>query len=40
VTTGDDRNRVREHLIELFEVVGNHDPRVAKARQALASALF
>jgi putative thioredoxin len=40
VTAGDDRNRVREHLLELFEVVGSHDPRVVKARQALASALF
>lgn len=39
-TAGDDRNRVREHLVSLFEVVGTGDPRVAKARTALANALF
>lgn len=39
-TTGDDRERVRARMIELFEVVGQADPRVAKARAALASALF
>lgn len=38
-TSGDDRDRVRVHLIELFSVVGD-DPRVLKARQNLASALF
>ncbi|MGH8774027.1 MAG: tetratricopeptide repeat protein [Jiangellaceae bacterium] len=37
---GDDRDRVRARLLELFEVVGHGDPRVAKARSALASALF
>jgi putative thioredoxin len=35
-----DRNRVREHLVELFTVVGNADPRVQRGRQNLASALF
>jgi putative thioredoxin len=39
-TAGDDRDRVRLHLIELFAVVGNDDPRVLKGRQKLASALF
>jgi putative thioredoxin len=39
-STGDDRERVRTHLVELFSVVGDGDPRVAKARQALASVLF
>jgi putative thioredoxin len=39
-TAGDDRNRVREHLLELFEAVGPDDPRVASARRALSSALF
>ena len=39
-TDGDDRNRVRARLLELFETVGNADPRVLKARTALASALF
>jgi putative thioredoxin len=39
-TAGDDRDRVRLHLIELFAVVGNDDPRVLKGRQSLANALF
>ncbi len=37
---GDERDRVRERLLELFTVVGTTDPRVADARRALASALF
>jgi putative thioredoxin len=39
-TAGDDRNAVRVRLLELFEVVGADDPRVATARRALARALF
>ncbi|WP_110241961.1 tetratricopeptide repeat protein [Nocardioides gilvus] len=39
-TTGDDRTRVRDHLIGLFGAVGNDDPRVLRGRQNLASALF
>lgn len=39
-TSGDDRNRVREHLIEMFEVFPEGDERVIKARRNLASALF
>jgi putative thioredoxin len=39
-TSGDDRDRTRSRLLELFGVVGQDDPRVAKARVALASALF
>ncbi len=39
-TAGEERERVRERLIELFEVVGTGDPRVAEARKRLASALF
>jgi len=39
-TAGEDRNRVREHLLGLFAAVGNDDDRVRKARQSLASALF
>lgn len=38
--SGDDRERVRARLVELFTVVGNTDPRVAQARRALASRLF
>lgn len=37
---GEDRDRIRERLLELFVVVGTNDPRVADARRALASALF
>jgi len=40
VTSGDDRERVRTHLLELFAVVGPHDERVRKARTSLMSALF
>lgn len=40
VTTDADRNTAREHLVELFEVVGTSDERVAKARKSLMSALF
>jgi putative thioredoxin len=40
VTAGDDREKVRSHLVELFTVVGNGDERVTKARRALTSALF
>lgn len=39
-TSGDDRDRVRERLVELFTVVGLTDPRVAQARRSLAAALF
>ncbi|WP_154754934.1 tetratricopeptide repeat protein [Amycolatopsis pithecellobii] len=39
-TFGDDRNRVREHLVGLFELFDPADERVAKARRDLASALF
>ncbi|MFC7893330.1 tetratricopeptide repeat protein [Streptomyces sp. NPDC057381] len=40
VTAGDERDAVRLRLLELFEVVGADDPRVAAARRALARALF
>lgn len=39
-TSGDDRDRIRRHLIEMFEVFPESDDRVAAARRALASALF
>lgn len=39
-TSGEDRNKAREHLIGLFAAVGNDDPRVLRGRQNLASALF
>ena len=40
VTSGEERSRVRAHLLALFDVVGPADPRVPAARTKLASALF
>jgi putative thioredoxin len=40
VTSGEERNTVRLHLLELFDVVGADDDRVIKARRRLMSALF
>ncbi|MCD0482993.1 tetratricopeptide repeat protein [Streptacidiphilus sp. ASG 303] len=39
-TAGEDRDRVRVHLLGLFEVIGSDDPRVGRARTALARVLF
>ncbi|MGL4745999.1 MAG: co-chaperone YbbN [Dermatophilaceae bacterium] len=39
-TSGDERDRVRTHLLDLFAVVGNADERVRQGRTALMSALF
>jgi putative thioredoxin len=39
-TSGPDRDRARTHLVGLFDLVGPDDPHVAKARTALANALF
>ncbi len=39
-SAGEDRDRARTHLLELFAAVGNDDPRVLRGRQKLASALF
>ncbi|WP_308283151.1 tetratricopeptide repeat protein [Pseudonocardia nigra] len=39
-TAGDERDRVREHLVGLFELFPADDPRVTAARRALARALF
>lgn len=38
--TGDERDAARVRLLELFETVGNADPRVLTARRALMTALF
>ncbi|UVS81310.1 MULTISPECIES: tetratricopeptide repeat protein [Actinokineospora] len=38
--SGDDRDKVRGHLVGLFDLFAPDDPRVAKARRDLASALF
>jgi len=40
VTAGDERDRVKERLLDLFAVVGNQDERVRKGRTTLMSALF
>jgi len=39
-TAADDRDAARTHLVGLFAVVGDADPRVVQARRQLASALF
>lgn len=39
-SAGEDKNRVREHLVGLFELFDPADERIAKARRDLASALF
>ncbi|TDD77655.1 tetratricopeptide repeat protein [Actinomadura darangshiensis] len=39
-SAGDDRDAVRKHLLSLFELLPPDDPRVAKARRGLQSALF
>lgn len=39
-TAGDDREAARVRLLDLFEVIGADDPRVASARTALARVLF
>jgi putative thioredoxin len=39
-TTGEDRNKVRQHLVGLFEMFPPRDPRVGKARSTLSSLLF
>ncbi|HTU74501.1 MAG TPA: tetratricopeptide repeat protein [Trebonia sp.] len=39
-TTGDDRNKARVHLIDLFEIFPPGDPAVKAARQRLSSLLF
>ncbi|MCF6743868.1 tetratricopeptide repeat protein [Blastococcus sp. KM273128] len=39
-TGGEDRDAARKHLVELFAVVGDADPRVATARRQLTAALF
>jgi putative thioredoxin len=39
-TTGEEREQAKNHLLQLFSVVGSHDERVRKARTSLMSALF
>ena len=39
-SAGEDRDLARTHLVELFAVVGDEDPRVGLARRQLMAALF
>ncbi|MFI6738010.1 tetratricopeptide repeat protein [Nonomuraea sp. NPDC050451] len=39
-TSGDERDKARRHLLGLFDALPADDPSLAKARRALASALF
>ena len=39
-TSGDDRSKVKDHLLNLFALVDPSDPRLVAARKELASALF
>jgi putative thioredoxin len=39
-TSGEDRDQARKHLVGLFEIVGDQDPRVTAARRQLSLALF
>jgi putative thioredoxin len=40
ILSGDEQKSVKERLLELFALVDPADPRVIKARTALANALF
>jgi len=40
VSSGDDRTKLKNHLLELFALVDPSDPRLNAARKELASALF
>ena len=39
-TSGDDRAKAKDHLLNLFALVDHSDPRLVAARKELASALF
>ncbi len=39
-TSGDEREQVRQRLLEYFELLGPDDPRVPDARREMARALF
>ncbi len=39
-TAGDDRDRIRQHLVSLFAIAAPDDPAVVAARRSLANALF
>ena len=39
-TSGEDRTKVKDHLLNLFSLIDQSDPRLVAARKELASALF
>ena len=39
-TSGDERTAAKAHLLRIFELIGDDDPRVRQGRTALANALF
>jgi putative thioredoxin len=39
-TSGEERERARKHLVELFEILPPRDPQVSRARATLSSLLF
>jgi putative thioredoxin len=39
-TSGDERNKARLHLLDLFEIFGSDDPQVKEARAKLSALLF
>ena len=39
-TSGDERTKIKNHLLQLFALVDPSDPRLAAARKELASAIF
>ncbi|HEX8006756.1 MAG TPA: tetratricopeptide repeat protein [Trebonia sp.] len=39
-TSGDERDKARRHLIDLFEIFPPGDPEVGRARSRLTSLLF
>jgi putative thioredoxin len=39
-TQGDDKNKVKNHLLNLFALVDQSDPRLISARKELANSIF
>ncbi|SNQ46007.1 Thioredoxin domain-containing protein (fragment) [Frankia canadensis] len=39
-TSGEEREKARAHLVDLFQALGDADPAVPPARRSLAAALF
>ena len=39
-SSGDERDRARQHLLELFSVLDPEDERIVNGRRALSNALY